>query len=204
MRSVPVFAATILLGLGGCSGRPDVANLDSRGTAVVCFGNSLTFGEGASPGHDYPSLLSNALGRPVVNAGVSGNTTTDALRRLQTDVLSTHPRLVIVELGGNDFLQQRPWQEVFANLDAIVRRIQEGGAMVVLLGVQPGLLGDAARAQFRKIARARRAVFVPNILQGIMTEPSLKSDTLHPNDRGYERIAQRIAQAVQPLLAARR
>ena len=190
----------VLLILAGCSSRPDVAHLDSTGTAIICFGDSLTQGEGASPGHDYPSLLARALGRAIINAGVNGNTTREALQRLEADVLSKNPRLVIVEFGGNDFLQRQPWEGTFAHLDTVVRRIQERGAMVVLVGVQPGFFGDAARGAYRKIARARRAAFVPNILEGILTDPALKSDDIHPNDLGYEKIAQRIAEAVRPLL----
>ena len=72
--------------------------------------------------------------------------------------------------------------------------------MVVLVGVQPGLFGDGAREEYRKIARARRTAFVPNILDGILTEPQFKSDEIHPNDAGYEKIAQRIANTVEPLL----
>ena len=193
----------VWLGLAGCGVRQDVANRDSKGTAIVCFGDSLTQGEGASPGHDYPSLLAQALGQPVINAGVNGNTTRDALERLETDVLSKRPRLVIVEFGANDFLRQLPWRETFANLDAVVQRIQARGAMVVLLGVQPGIVGDAAREEFRQIARARRAAFVPNILDGILTDPSLKSDSLHPNDRGYEKITKRVLRTVKPLLDTR-
>jgi len=190
----------VLLTLGGCTARPEVANVESRGSAIICFGDSLTKGEGASQGHDYPSLLAQTLRQPVINAGVGGNTTRDALQRLDRDVLARNPRLVIVEFGGNDFLQRLPWAEIFANLDTIVRRIQGAGAMVVLVGVQPGLLGDAARQEYRKIARARRARFVPNILEGILTDPALKRDEIHPNDRGYEKITQRIARAVGPLV----
>ena len=189
-----------LMALAGCSSRLDVANRDSRGTTMICFGDSLTQGEGASPGHDYPSLLAKALGRRVINAGVNGNTTRDALARLDSNVLARDPKLVIVEFGGNDFLQGLPRKETFANLDAIVRRIQARGAMVVLVGVQPGLFGDAARAEYQKIARARSAAFVPNILEGILSDPSLKSDELHPNDLGYEKISQRLLQTVEPLL----
>ena len=72
--------------------------------------------------------------------------------------------------------------------------------MVVLVGVQPGLFGDEAREEYRKIARARRTAFVPNILDGILAEPQFKSDEIHPNDAGYEKIAQRIANTVEPLL----
>jgi len=193
-----VVAGVILL--AGCSGRPDVANLDSKGSAIICFGDSLTKGEGASAGHDYPSLLGKALGREVINAGVNGETTREALQRLETDVLKKDPRLVIVEFGGNDFLQHLPWEETFTNLDTIIRRIEAQGAMVVLVGVQAGLFGDAAGPDYRKIASTRRAAYVPNILDGILTHPQLKSDELHPNDLGYEHIAQRIARTVEPLL----
>lgn len=199
-RGVGRLGVACLMVLASSSCGPAVANRDSRGTAIICFGDSLTAGAGASQGHDYPRLLAEALGMPVINAGVGGETTRDALRRLETDVLAKDPRLVIVEFGANDFLQQLPWEETFANLEMIVRRIQERGAMVVLVGVQPGLLGDAARSEYRKVARARRAGFVPNILEGILTNPTLKSDQLHPNDAGYEKIAQRILKVVKPLL----
>lgn len=204
-RNVSVVLAGVIVSLvaGGCSSGRDIANRDSQGTTIICFGDSLTAGVGASPGHDYPSLLANALGSPVINAGASGQTTRDALDRLDADVLARRPRLVIVEFGGNDFLRGVPFREIFANLDAIVRRIQEQGAMVVLVGVPPGLLGDAARTDYQKIARARRAAFIPNILDGILTDPRLKSDHLHPNDLGYEKMALRIAKTVQPLLQER-
>ena len=196
--------AATALGLAGCSCGVDVANRDSTGTAIICFGDSLTEGAGATAGHDYPSLLTKALGRDVINAGVSGNTTRDALQRLDRDVLARDPKLVIVEFGGNDFLQHLPLEETFTNLELLVQRIQAQGAMVVLVGVSPGLLGDATRNDYQRIARAHRAVFVPDILGGIMTNPQFKSDELHPNDLGYERIAQRLAKAVAPLLAPSR
>jgi lysophospholipase L1-like esterase len=186
--------------LSACSSPLDIANLDSTGAPIICFGNSLTQGEGASPGHDYPSLLAKALGREVINAGVPGDTTQDGLNRLEEDVLSKNPQLVIVEFGGNDFLRGVPKEEVFADLDEMVRRIQERGAMVVLVGVQPGLLGDVARRDYQRIARARKAAFIPNILEGILTDPMARTDHVHPNDQGYERIAQRILRVVEALL----
>ncbi len=194
---------TALLVLSGCSFQLDIANRNSAGTTIICFGDSLTEGVGASPGQDYPSLLSRGLGREVINAGVAGETTRDGLKRLDRDVLERNPLLVIVEFGGNDFLQQISKAEIFANLDEMIRRIQERGAMVMLVGVQPGLWGDAARADFRRIAKAHRAAFLPNILEGILTDSALKSDTLHPNDAGYERIAERILKVVKPLLEGR-
>src|SRR2546423_12588209 len=85
-----------------------VANLGSHGSSVIAFGDSLTAGYGAQPGEDYPSKLSALMGTTVVNAGVSGDTTESALARLDNDVLSRNPRVVLVGLGGNDFLQGVP------------------------------------------------------------------------------------------------
>lgn len=82
-----------------------VKNLGSRGSSVIAFGDSLTAGFGASAGEDYPSRLSTRSGIPIVNAGVSGDTTEKALERIDADVLARDPRVVIVGLGGNDFLQ---------------------------------------------------------------------------------------------------
>ena len=186
----------------GCSAQPQIANRDATGTAIICFGDSLTRGEGASEGHDYPSLLAQQLGQPVVNAGVNGDTTADGLARLERDVLALHPRLVIVAFGGNDFLRGVRWDDLFGHLDEMVRRIQERGAMVVLIGVQPGMFGDAARERYAQIAQARRAAFVPNMLEGILNDPQLKSDTIHPNDAGYQRIAERMYAVVQPLVTS--
>ncbi|MBI3118467.1 MAG: hypothetical protein HYZ00_07260, partial [Candidatus Hydrogenedentes bacterium] len=104
-RAFTVLAAWLPLVLGGCGvDYDDVANIANTRTAIVCFGDSITHGYGASPGRDYPARLAELLGTPVINAGVDGDTTASALKRLEEDVLIEEPRLVIVELGGNDFL----------------------------------------------------------------------------------------------------
>src|SRR5205807_8523479 len=82
-----------------------VVNLASRGTNIIAFGDSLTAGYGAQPGEDYPTRLSRLIDKPVINAGVSGDTTDMALARIDADVLSRGPRIVIVGLGGNEFLR---------------------------------------------------------------------------------------------------
>jgi acyl-CoA thioesterase I len=144
--------------------------------------------------------VSAALKIPVVNAGVSGDTTEDALVRLDRDVLSRAPKLVLVALGGNDFLRQRPLKETFHNLDEIVRRIQEKGAMVVVAGVRSGLFGGPAGAEYKKLARRRRAALIPDLLDGVFGHPSLMSDGIHPNDAGYALVAERVRRVLEPLL----
>jgi len=193
----------MLLVTAGCPSTPHVNNLDSRGSQIICFGDSLTEGFGASVGEDYPSRLAEVLDVPVINAGVSGDTTEEALYRLQTDVLDQDPFLVIVILGANDFLSGRPRKETFGNLEEIVRRIQARGAMVLLTSVQGGLFGDVHQKHYQRIAKKYHTAFLSNIVDGIMTNPSLKSDTIHPNAAGYQKMADRILEAIKPLLAKR-
>ncbi len=107
---------------------------------------------------------------------------------------------MIVEFSANDFLKGVPKDETFSNLDEIVRKLQDSGAMVVLLEVSAGRFGDEYLEGFRRIAAKRRALLLPNILKGIFSNASLKSDTIHPNDLGYRIIAERVYEAIMPLL----
>lgn len=203
MRRHPAVFTLIFLAftfplISGCGQR--IANQNSKGEAIICFGNSLTEGVGADPGGDFPSLLAKKVKYPVINAGKKGETTRDALRRLNQDVLAKNPKLVIVEFGSNDFLQKIPQEETFKNLDDIVAALTHGGAMVVLVEVRIGLFFDEYYSGFKMIARRRGALLVTNILSGIFNNPNLKSDNLHPNAQGYSLIAERLYRAIAPLL----
>jgi len=180
--------------------QPRIANIGSKGENIICFGDSISQGTGATPGNDYPSLLSQRLDIPVINAGVNGDTTRDALARVDEDVLQRNPRLVIIEFSGNDFLRNIPREETLHNLDELTRMIQREGAMVVLAEVAAGRFGDAYLEGFKRIANKRRALLMPNIMRGIFFNPSLKSDEIHPNDAGYRLMADRIYKAIEPLL----
>jgi acyl-CoA thioesterase-1 len=170
-----------------------VTNLASRGSSIIAFGDSLTAGYGAGSGEDYPSGLTSLIAAPVINAGVSGDTTEMALARLDRDVLSRDPRIVIVGLGGNDFLQGVAISTTEANLRTIVQKIQGAGAMVVLLGFRFPSLGASYETMYANVARDRGCLLIPGILRGILTDPALKSDQIHPNARGYRLMAERIA-----------
>ncbi|MCU1229475.1 MAG: lipolytic enzyme family [Acidobacteria bacterium] len=177
-----------------------VANLSSRGTAIVAFGDSLTAGFGAASGEDYPTKLAQLIRMPVVNAGVSGDTTESALARIDADVLAREPRLVIVGLGGNDFLHGVPIATTEANLRTIVQQIERRGSMVILLGFRFPSMNANYESMYERIAHDERCLLVPNVLRGILTDPSLKSDEIHPNGRGYALIAERIAGPCKGLL----
>jgi lysophospholipase L1-like esterase len=188
-----------LVFFAGCGPQP-VANRDSRGTVIVCFGDSLTAGTGAEPGEDYPSILRAKVGLPVINAGIQGDTTAAALERLDRDVLRRDPKIVIITLGGNDFLLKLPRDETLKNMAAIVDRSQAKGAMVVWAAVKAGLFGDAYGDDLKKLAHQKRFLLIPDILKGIFFEPKYKSDQIHPNAEGYKIMAERIYGKIRPLL----
>jgi acyl-CoA thioesterase I len=177
----------------------DVRNLDSSGTKIIAFGDSLTAGYGAAPGEDYPAQLGKLIGSEIVNAGVSGDTTDSALARIE-DVTANDPRIVIVGLGGNDYLRNAPIATTEQNLRAIIRRIQEAGAMVILLGYEfPGFRGDYG-AMYERIADEEKCLLLPDLLDGILSNESLKSDAIHPNGRGYAVMAERVADPTKKLI----
>ena len=179
----------------GCF-KPEIKNFDARGANIICFGDSITFGYGANPGEDYPTALRKMVKLPVINAGVDGDTTFAALERLENDVLLKNPRLVIVEFCGNDFLKKIPKEDTVRNLKAIISRIQDKGAMVALVDISAGMFFSEYRAAFKKLANQKKVIFIPEVLNKIITNPAMKSDFLHPNARGYKIVASRVYNAI--------
>ena len=177
-----------------------VKNLSAGGTGVVAFGDSLTAGYGAGPGEDYPARLAAMIGREVINAGVSGDTTGSAAARLDTDVLALNPRIVIIGLGGNDFLQSAPIATTEANLRGIIERIQGAGAMVVVLGFRFPSITASYETMYERVARDTVSMLIPDLLDGILRDSKLKSDEIHPNGRGYQLMAERVAGPLRKLI----
>jgi acyl-CoA thioesterase-1 len=192
----------LLLIVSGCrSERFDtVRNIGSVGDTIVCFGDSLTEGVGAEAREEYPTILSRLLGIGVLNAGHRGDTTAQALERIHGSVLSKNPRLVILLLGGNDFLRQVPTGETRQNLKEIVRQIQAHGAMVAIAGIKLGFFTDEYGPIFEETAAEFGAIYIPQVMKGIFNDTKLRSDQIHPNSAGYRLIAERIAERIKPLL----
>lgn len=179
----------------------DIANFPPRSGPIIALGDSLTAGFGAQPGEAYPDRLAKLIGRDVVNRGVGGETAADALRRLDRDVLAEKPGVVIVCLGGNDLLQRRDPEATFRALDEITERCVRDGALVVLVGIQGiPLVSPDFKPRFKDVARRHACLYVPDILGGIFSKPELMADGIHPNAKGYEIVAQRIADALKPVL----
>ncbi len=200
MRALAPTLALAALALA-CRG-PAVPNLASPGHGIVCLGDSITAGTGAAPDAAYPARLAEILGVPVVNAGVPGDTSAQALRRLD-GVLARDPWLVVVELGGNDLLRRVPVAETEANLRHIVQGILDAGAVPLLLEVH-GPFGGDHRAMFERLADDLEVPLLAGSINRILRSPELKSDPIHPNAAGYARLARDVARVVAPWIEQRR
>jgi len=201
-KSLLFFTITCVL-LAGCA-RQEVINKDSKGVNIICFGDSITYGYGAEENQNYPVFLSEFSGMPVINAGVDGESSSKALLRMEDDVLKKDPLLVIIEFGGNDFLAKVPVDTTINNIKTMIDAIQARGAMVALVDISAGIVLDQYRKIFMKIAREKKTIFVPGLFRGIITNPALKSDFLHPNEKGYYLMAHRVYHAIHPYLKRRK
>lgn len=200
-----MFAAVVLAaGIYWWMNRPPVpVNLPPRATGPwVAFGDSLTEGYGASEGNAYPAVLSRSLGVPIVNLGVSGDTSADGLKRLDA-VAQQQPRVVLLCFGGNDALNKIPLARTLANLGAIIDRLHSEGSFVVLIGIRSASFSDKNEKHFARLAREKCVLYLPDLpdlLQGLAFKPVFMSDAIHPNDEGYQRFAARLDNKLRPLL----
>jgi acyl-CoA thioesterase-1 len=171
-----------------------------HGKTWVAFGDSLTSGYGASEGKEYPAQLGTRLGIPILNFGTPGATSHDGLTRVDA-VLKADPRVVLLCFGGNDTLNGVSHDETFGNLGTMIDQFHQTGAFVVLIGVRSASVRDKYRSEFKKLAKEKRVLYVPNILSGVLGNPGLMSDYVHPNDQGYEAIAERLEKVLRPMVA---
>ncbi len=179
--------------------KPTIRNLDSNGTTIVAFGDSLVYGVGATHGNDFVSILSKRIGQSIINLGINGDTTASGLARIDI-ALEKYPRLVIILLGGNDYLQKIPPEQTFSNLELIIDKIHQSGSAVLLLGVRGGLLRDRYDARFRDIAKKHQTGFVSSVLDNLIGNDKFMSDTIHPNDAGYIKIADKVEPVLKKIL----
>lgn len=171
----------------------------SNEATIVAFGDSLTAGYGSSKDKDYVTVLSRMINRPIVNLGMSGDTTTGALNRVG-EITKRNPELVIIFLGGNDVLRRENLNTTFGNLDEIVKVSSQNGAKVVLVGVPGSVFGDPYEKRFKEIAKKYDAIFIPQFLSKLIGKKDLMYDAIHPNDAGYKIVAEKIYEVVKDLI----
>ena len=185
---------TVALLLAGCSASdtPHLARLADN-DVVLAFGNSLTYGTGANRDQSYPTQLATLINRRVVNAGVPGELSASGLQRLPSELQTYRPQLVILCHGGNDMLRKRSLTALQQNLEQMIATIRASGADVVLIAVpKPGLLLSSADL-YQTIATKLELPLEEEALAEILSERELKADAIHPNSRGYRKLAEAIA-----------
>ena len=123
-----------ILALAACGKRRNRSQALPKGSAVLALGDSLTYGYGAAPTAAYPVQLAGLTGWKVINGGVSGDTTADALARLP-ELMGQHPKLVIISIGGNDFLRKLPESTTRANIGKIIQTVQAANIPAVLVAI---------------------------------------------------------------------
>jgi acyl-CoA thioesterase-1 len=221
-----VFSMVVILGLAaglffiGCNN--DTTN-NNQDATLVCLGNSLTAGYGATtPGKDdksksYPAYLQDKVNIPVVNAGVSGNTSSQGLFRVDTDVLSKNPRIVIIELGANDLLHGISVTATGSNLQEIIDNLDDGNRKIYLARFYTdAIVRDMANSiritdydtqtfiidqynnMFNALESSNNVVLINDIWDGVWGIHM--SDSVHPNAAGYKIMADNYFKALQPYL----
>jgi lysophospholipase L1-like esterase len=196
-RRPPRFGALLaaallaLMFVSGCGQKAKLAALPAD-AVVLAFGDSLTYGTGASEAESYPAQLAQLTGRRVVREGVPGEVSAVGLKRLP-GVLDEHqPRLLLLCHAGNDFLRRLPAAEAAANVRAMIRLAQSRGIEVLLIGTpEPGFTLSPA-SFYAEIAAEMRIPYEGEVLSKILRDSALKADQVHPNAAGYKLMAQRV------------
>ncbi|WP_353253083.1 arylesterase [Salinisphaera sp. PC39] len=186
-------ALQAVLLLAACGGSPPALPLLPTDATVLAFGDSITHGTGATPENSYPAVLARLIDREVVNAGIPGETTAEGRERLPGVLAEVRPDLVLLCLGGNDFLRSKPDDAVRANLAAMIERLRDRGIPVVLIEVpQPKLL-LSGHPLYGDLGERYGVPVLDDTLTDILGESHLRSDRIHPNAAGYNRLAEALA-----------
>ena len=195
---LPVVAA-----LAGCGKKALAGRQLAAGATVLALGDSITFGIGASAETSYPTVLARLTGWNVINAGVSGDTSAQALARLPALLREHAPPLVLVSIGGNDFLRRLPESETRANIQKICELCLASGAQVLLVAIPrfsasaaiTGALSD--HPMYEDIAQSLKLPLHAQGWSTVLSNAALKSDQIHANAQGYEQFARGLLASVQ-------
>jgi lysophospholipase L1-like esterase len=182
--------------LAGCSRPRPRAQRVPAGASVLALGDSLTYGTGATPETAYPAVLAALTGWEVHNAGVPGDTTVQALQRLPALLQEFAPALVIVSIGGNDFLRRLPEDQARANIRRLCEATRAAGAQVLLVAVPrpsvaarlTGSLDD--HDLYAALADELQLPLHAGGWAAVLADAALRADPIHANAAGYRRFAE--------------
>lgn len=177
---------------------------------ILFFGNSITAGYGTEQDKAFPALIQKKLDSAeynykVINAGVSGETTSGGLSRIAWVLEQEKPDILVLELGANDGLRGKPVDEIKSNLQSIIDtiRAKDPGMQIILAGMKmPPNLGKAYTQSFyevfKQLHQKNKTGFIPFILKGVASKPELnQGDGIHPTARGHKVIAKNVWKVLQ-------
>ncbi len=184
-----------MLILAGCS-KVTLEPIPTEGV-ILAFGDSLTQGYGADKHNSYPEVLARLTGLTVINAGVSGETTQQGLERIEDEFDEYQPDLLILIEGGNDILRNKSLKNTKANLAKMIELSQHRDIPVVLIAVPQKKLFSNSAPLYSELAEKYKLVFDDSLIGSLQRSPSLKSDYVHFNKAGYEKMAHSIYELLQ-------
>lgn len=194
-------AITVTSLLAACGKKTVTGQKVAAGAPVLALGDSITFGTGASAETSYPAVLAKLTSWNVINAGVPGDTSAQALSRLPALLQEHAPQLVLVSIGGNDFLRRLPEAETRANVRQICEIAKASGAQVLLVAI-PGFSAATAitgtfsdHPMYAEIAQSLKLPLHANGWSTVLSNPALRSDQIHANAQGYEQFARSLQAA---------
>jgi len=183
--------ALICLVLGACTSEPKLPRL-ADDAVILAFGDSLTYGTGASSTESYPAVLETLTRRRLINAGVPGEVTAEGVARLPDLLEREMPVLLILCHGGNDLLRRFDQQQTKMNLAAMIKQAQDRHIAVILIAVPaPGIFLRPPDL-YKEIADEHKLPLEEDILETVLADETLKSDYIHPNAAGYRLLAEAI------------
>ena len=165
---------------------------------ILAFGDSITYGYGEDKDESYPYILSQISSTHIINAGINGDTSQEALQRLPALLEDSSIKLILLCLGGNDILQKRPLAELKSNLKKMVQMAKAKNIDVILISVpKVSLLGLSSLALYSTVADEENIELMDDVLVHVLSRSSLKNDYIHPNAKGYKYIANEIYEYLQ-------
>jgi len=186
----------LIAAAAGCGDKAKLSRLPGD-AVVLAFGDSLTFGTGAAEHESYPAQLEKLIGRRVARAGVPGEATAQALARLPAALDEHAPRLMLLCIGGNDFLRRLGNGQAESNVREMVKLARSRGVEVLLIGTPEPGFSVTPPAFYAGIAQQFALPYEAAVIGEVLRDNGLKSDPIHPNARGYGVIAERVAERLR-------
>lgn len=197
--------------LQGFSLHAQTPNLSNDRTRILVVGDSLSAEYGLKRGSGWVDLLKISLSKThpkieIINASISGDTTSGGRSRLKALLERTSPNIVLIELGANDALRGLPLEMTKNNLLAMVRMVKAAGAKPIIAGMQiPPNYGreytTAFKSLFEEVALSEETALIPFFLEGIAEDPAMfQADTIHPNEIAQPILLGNVQKILLPML----